>query len=302
MCFFFFLDTNITSHPTLSNKIHPIFTNFAYPKDDPSLLEALRPSLQLATLLLESAGLPWLSEFCISDIFSPSYPGRCPDLETPLVVVRHHNASWATPDLRTGWLKMTDKKLKEANPQEIVWRLDGEIFRARGWIGYTARQQDPSKKGIELVGLDTPAEVRRKDWEAWSQGRGGRCLSVLVMRQYAEHLRALENGSEQWLWIAFMCAATLLHEIGHTMYWRDFRAFNRRMTEPYFGGDLEMELGDSFVASIFGGWVPVPIENRYCFKRCGGRFLGGLAWRQHLTWDWHRRRAKFRAHYSVRVD
>ena len=40
--------------------------------------------------------------------------------------------------------------------------------------------------------------------------------------------------------------------LGHAMYWRDLRAVNRRMTEPYFGGDLEMELGDSFVASEIG--------------------------------------------------
>lgn len=88
--------------------------------------------------------------------------------------------------------------------------------------------------------------------------------------------------------------------LGHAMYWRDLRAVNRRMTEPYFGGDLEMELGDSFVASIFGGWTPVPVAADDDF-RTSGTFEQGIAWRQHLTWDHHRARPRYRAHYSIPV-
>ncbi|KAK3390199.1 hypothetical protein B0H63DRAFT_464934 [Podospora didyma] len=72
------------------------------------------------------------------------------------------------------------------------------------------------------------------------------------------------------------------------------------MTEPYFGADLEMELGDSFIASIFGGWIPVPIEEEHKFRH-RGTFEGGLAWRQHLTWDHHKTRPIFRTHYSIPV-
>ena len=88
--------------------------------------------------------------------------------------------------------------------------------------------------------------------------------------------------------------------LGHAMYWRDLRAVNRRMTEPYFGGDLEMELGDSFVASVFGGWTPVPVATDDEF-RASCTFEQGIAWRQHLTWDHHRTRPRYRAHYSIPV-
>ena len=83
------------------------------------------------------------------------------------------------------------------------------------------------------------------------------------------------------------------------MYWRDVRSLDERMTEPYFGGDLEMELGASFVASIFGGWVPCPVDLERFNET--GTFRQGIAWRQHLTWDHHRERPRYRAHYSVPV-
>ncbi|KAK3364905.1 hypothetical protein B0T24DRAFT_420132 [Lasiosphaeria ovina] len=73
-----------------------------------------------------------------------------------------------------------------------------------------------------------------------------------------------------------------MSELGHAIYWKGLRAANRSMNEPYFGGDLEMELGDSFIASIFGGWTPVPIEHtRTTSFRWRGTFERGLAWRQH---------------------
>lgn len=84
------------------------------------------------------------------------------------------------------------------------------------------------------------------------------------------------------------------------MYWRDVRAKNRKMLEPYFGSDLEMELGDSFVAHIFGGWVPVPITDETTFRR-SPTFEHGLAWRQHLNWEHHKSRPRYRAHYSIPV-
>jgi hypothetical protein len=85
------------------------------------------------------------------------------------------------------------------------------------------------------------------------------------------------------------------------MYWRDRRSLVRDMREPFYGADLEMELGDSFVASIFGGWIPVPVKNpaqlRYNFS-----LEDGLAWRQAISWDHHRMRPKHRVHYSIPVD
>ncbi|KAK7750809.1 hypothetical protein SLS62_007208 [Diatrype stigma] len=78
-----------------------------------------------------------------------------------------------------------------------------------------------------------------------------------------------------------------------TLQWKDRQSLTTAdLREPFYGADLEMELGDSFVASIFGGWVPVPIEDiaRRRRQRSGGgpTFGAGIAWRQSLSWDYHR--------------
>ena len=50
-----------------------------------------------------------------------------------------------------------------------------------------------------------------------------------------------------------------------------------------------MELGDSFVASIFAGWTPVPIGGMARAVQ-GPLFEKGIAWKQALSWDHHRMR------------
>lgn len=62
-----------------------------------------------------------------------------------------------------------------------------------------------------------------------------------------------------------------------------------------------MELGDSFIASVFGGWLPVPIRASRPIQN-GLNFSEGLAWKQSLSWDFHRMRPKHRTHYSIPVD
>ncbi|KAI0441530.1 hypothetical protein F4803DRAFT_413481 [Xylaria telfairii] len=62
-----------------------------------------------------------------------------------------------------------------------------------------------------------------------------------------------------------------------------------------------MELGDSFIAAIFGGWIPVPVRE-LSRLRDDFSFADGVAWRQALNWDHHRMRPKYRAHYSIPID
>lgn len=76
---------------------------------------------------------------------------------------------------------------------------------------------------------------------------------------------------------------------------------NRRLYEPFYGGDLEMELGDSLIASIFGGWTPV-LVNWTPGWHFNPTFQDGIAWCQCLNWDYHTKRPRYRAHYSIRVD
>ncbi|KAK3353612.1 hypothetical protein B0T25DRAFT_217826 [Lasiosphaeria hispida] len=280
-----------------------------------------------------------MSEFFIDDIFSSSYPGqrlsppyhsikgneelRWQTQTTPDVIVRHHRAPWKTPRLAQRWLASAAYLLRTQLPEYLEWQLDPDMFTTFGWVGYTCRHRyrprhtsataraglgDVDKDDdLETDGplqLDHPNTIRTADQKAQKEGAKGRPITVLVMIEYAKRLSELRQldqvGDEEYLLTAFMCAVTVLHELGHVIYWRDFRATNRRMTEPYFGGDLEMELGDSFVASIFGGWIPVPVDVEREF-RCRRTFQDGLAWRQHLTWDFHRTRPKYRAHYSISV-
>ncbi|KAK1836933.1 inositol monophosphatase [Podospora conica] len=319
--------TRITSPSTLQGAIHPIFHNWIFPSSsrpstsssttttstasspDPALIKALTPPLLLASRILTTVGLPWLSEFHIDDIFDDAYPGRFPTAEeedqTPVVIPRHHisPALAAEPRIRKKWHASTARDLETTLARQIRWQLDPDMFKEKGWVGYTCRHRGEQMVVLD-ASLDRPSTIRAGDEAARERGETGRGMTVLVMEEYTTRMGELarqgREGGEEYLLTAFMMAVTMLHELGHAMYWRDLRAVNRRMTEPYFGGDLEMELGDSFVASLFGGWTPVPVaaNDEFC---ASGRFEQGIAWRQHLTWDHHRARPRYRAHYSIPV-
>lgn len=92
-----------------------------------------------------------------------------------------------------------------------------------------------------------------------------------------------------------------MSRIARAVYWRDFRAAVTDAGEPFYGADLEMDLGDSLVAHVFGGWVPVPVQDLAAFRK-QPTFDLGLAWRQHLSWDFHRLRPKYRPHYSISME
>ncbi|KAK5660489.1 hypothetical protein OQA88_13037 [Cercophora sp. LCS_1] len=290
------LSTGIHAPPTLHGEIHPVFRDWIIPNDNgeaEALGCELRQPLLLASRILESVGLPWLSEFCIDNIFAPTYPGqsipakpasnrhrvdRRPPMPTPEVIVRHHRASWATPHLANGWLSATAHELRAELPRSVRWQLDPDIFSTFGWVGYTCRRRAQNRGTmltVDEASKDRPHTIMAADKEAKAAGATSRCMTILVMKEYASRLHMLRRlgrvGDEEYLLTAFMAAVTMLHELGHAIYWRDFRVMNPRMTEPYFGSDLEMELGDSFIASIFGGWIPVPIETEDRFP-LGGTF------------------------------
>ncbi|KAJ2895894.1 hypothetical protein MKZ38_006050 [Zalerion maritima] len=193
---------------------------------------------------------------------------------------------------------------------------DGEGGGGGGDAKVIAVQGLPVRRKCETLEM-----IRQWDGELLAKARRERSLppkyrslQVLVMREYAERLAKLERcgrkGGEEWLCTAFLAAVTMLHEIAHVAYWADFRSANEGMSEPFYGPDFERELGDSFIASIFGGWVPVPIAlekevgTEGVLARRRGKaptFANGVAWKQHLTMEFHWRRPKYRAHYSVPV-
>ncbi|KAI1489358.1 hypothetical protein F5X96DRAFT_683973 [Biscogniauxia mediterranea] len=304
----------------LRGEIHPVFANWVG-VDDAELWRELEQPLLLASRIVESAGLQWLSDFVIEDIFGESYPGREPshaferttfvmtdeNRTAPKTIVRHHRAPWATPEQKRKWLITTQRRLRNEVASSITWQLDADMYPERGWVGYTCKHP---RGNLALDELDRYETIRKFDRSC--RDRRYRDLAVLVTAEYPRRLaelrrRGLAHG-EEYLLTAFMTMITILHELGHAIYWKDSRSLARNPREPFYGGDLEMELGDSFVAAAFGGWVPVPVlllrqpreeedeeEDRLSFA-------DGLAWRQSLSWDHHRLRPKHRTHYSIPVD
>ncbi|KAI0597860.1 hypothetical protein F4775DRAFT_601793 [Biscogniauxia sp. FL1348] len=304
----------------LRGEIHPVFANWLG-IDDAELWREMEQPLLLASRIVESAGLQWLSDFVIEDIFGENYPGREPshaserttfvtddNRTAPKSIVRHHRAPWATLEQKRKWMITTQRRLRNEIASSITWQLDRDMYTEKGWVGYTCKHP---RGNMPLDELDKYETIRKFDRSC--RDRRYRDLTVLVTAEYPRRLaelrrRGLAHG-EEYLLTAFMTTITILHELGHAIYWKDSRSLARNAREPFYGGDLEMELGDSFVAAAFGGWVPVPVqqqprEEEKEREEADGQlsFAGGLAWRQSLSWDHHRLRPKYRTHYSMPVD
>ncbi|KAI0014371.1 hypothetical protein F4779DRAFT_7854 [Xylariaceae sp. FL0662B] len=296
----------------LQGEIHPVFANWV--KTDSAVRKELEQPLLLASRILETAGLPWASDFLVDDIFDAAYPGQEPSCSfksarrprdsgsraAPRTIVRHHRTPWATSQMKEEWLGSTKDQLRNQMARAITWQLDGDMFRAKGWVGYTCRHP---RGDLGLDELDRYETIERFDHAC--QDRRYRSLTILLTAEFPIRLAHLrQQGKEQgeeYLLTAFMAAVTILHELGHALYWKDCRSLTGESREPFYGADLEMELGDSFIASIFGGWIPVPIRDLGKL-RAAFTFEDGLCWRQALSWDFHRLRPKHRVHYSVAVD
>ncbi|OTB08120.1 hypothetical protein M426DRAFT_201329 [Hypoxylon sp. CI-4A] len=298
----------------LRGEVHPIFSNWI--DADSDLRKELEQPLLLASRILEAAGLPWISDFLAHDVFTEDYPGREPSCRcsfthsaansrgdskaVPQTIVRYHRAPWASEELKQEWEEISSKELRNGLAQAITWELDADMYRERGWVGYTCRH--PRCK-LPLDELDQYDNIRL--WDGGCEDERRRNMTVLFTaespRKLAELRRQGMEHSEEYLLTAFMAAVTILHELGHVVYWKDTKAITRDLREPYYGADLEMELGDSFVASIFSGWIPVPIKN-LVQTQDEFSFTNGLAWKQSLSWDLHRLRPKHRTHYSIPAD
>ncbi|KAH8680856.1 hypothetical protein BX600DRAFT_520062 [Xylariales sp. PMI_506] len=288
----------------LEGDAHPIFRNWTTAETE--LFKELQQPILLASRLLEGAGLEWVSDFVVDDIFDVQYPGRekcqCsrPHCRRTVQknIVRHHRAAWATPEIKSKWLHEARAELRDSLPECIEWQLDAKMLKEKGWLGYACRHP---RDGMSLGKLDEYETVKRFDDVCKKARRKQRKMTLLLMTEYPQKLRDLPKDSEEYLLTAFMAAVTILHELAHAIFWRDFRSLSKTMSEPFYGADLEMELGDSFVAHIFGGWIPVSVKESNAFRELPS-FEDGLAWRQHLSWDHHRIRPKYRAHYSIPVD
>ncbi|KAK5634538.1 hypothetical protein RRF57_010252 [Xylaria bambusicola] len=303
------IGTGITTGTDLQGQVHAIFTNWVGLTSE--IREELEQPILLASRILEACGIPWLSDFLIDDIFDENYPGTQRDnfvisipghenQRCPHSIVRHDRAYRATREKRDKWRAAARDALQNDLPSLIQWQIDKDIFHERGWIGYTCRHP---RGDLPLSEIDKYETIEKFDSVCLHEG--SRNLTILVTAEYPARLAELRRQgkaqSEEYLLTAFMVTVTILHELGHAIYWKDRRSLTRDLREPFYGTDLEMELGDSFISSIFGGWVPVPVRGMRKLRE-DFNFADGLAWRQALNWDHHRMRPKYRAHYSIPVE
>ncbi|KAI1133122.1 hypothetical protein F5Y10DRAFT_229440 [Nemania abortiva] len=303
------IGTDITTEPNLEGRAHPLFTDWIEVK--PELHRELKQPILLASKILEAAGLPWLSDFLIDDIFDEDYPGRergsfsipifaQKESTAPHSIVRHYRDPPVPRVKQKRWMRSTRDVLRNEFPKLVQWQIDEDIFRQKGWNGYTCRHP---RGNLPLSEVDRYETI--EEFDKLSLHDGSRNLTILVMAEYPARLAELRREgkarSEEYLITAFMLTVTILHELGHAIYWRDRRSLTQDLREPFYGGDLEMELGDSFIAAIFGGWIPVPVRPHSRLRK-DFSFADGVAWRQVLNWDHHRMRPKYRAHYSIPVD
>ncbi|XDG09532.1 hypothetical protein ABKA04_009147 [Annulohypoxylon sp. FPYF3050] len=297
----------------LQGKVHPVFANWI--SADPKLHKELQQPLLLASRMLVAAGLPWISDFLAHDVFADDYTGRKPSCRcsfthsaasprddrevVPRSIVRYHRAAWASEEVKGEWISIAEKQMRGKMARSLTWQLDDEMFPEKGWVGYTCRHP---RDGLPLDEIDKYETIQ--EWDKKSKD-GWRNQTILLTAEFPRRLAELrlqgKEDSEEYLMTSFMAAINMLHELGHAVYWKDSRALTRDLHEPYYGADLQMELGDSFIASIFGGWVPVPIKD-FALLQNELDLSGGVAWKQVLTWDSHRLRPKHRVHYSIPVD
>lgn len=200
--------------------MHPIFTNWL--SAAPELQKDLEQPILLASRLIESVGLPWLSDFLIDDIFDDEYPGRergnpyssTPEKENsryPHSIVRHDRAYRATRENRNRWRAIAQDILQNDIPDLIQWQIDQDIFQERGWIGYTCRHP---KGDLPLSEIDNYETIKRFDSVCPRQG--SRNLTILVTAEYPTRLAELRRQgkaeTEEYLLTAFMATVTMLHE------------------------------------------------------------------------------------------
>lgn len=131
-------------------------------------------------------------------------------------------------------------------------------------------------------------EIARWDKKFKEENSACRQLTVAIPSQFIDAIMFHEEGTRAWTRAVFFAAYTMVHEIGHVVFWADFKGVNNEGLaggqEPLYNLDLESELGNSLMASIFGGWLIQPMSmndghlpplektahsNMIGFKQCG---------------------------------
>lgn len=133
-------------------------------------------------------------------------------------------------------LTLNDIRLARVELADIAkstrWQVDHQMRKNNRWLGIT-RTTPQTRPWYPTP----PEDLLRYDKIEKKNGAKRRPLIVGIMGEYVDALRAHKETSEQHLRAAFMAAYTITHEVGHVIWWQDFRSYKTELTEPFVGDD-----------------------------------------------------------------
>lgn len=239
------LGTPNTGAPDIEGPIHTFFSSKCWPQlhHNSRRFKAMRPSLILATKLLEVSG-PFIASFL---------PERKYDEDDGRVEV--------CPAVSLESVTLAFQELEDIACQTKV-REDESMWPNMGRHGIILptgsgiKPDEPVRDGVDAECWEKTTE---RDRDA---GLRFRRLTIHLASQFGNTLESLvdENpGGEQYIQASFMCAVTLVHEIAHLINAANFESYTW-LGEPRVNRESLMELGTSLIGWLFDGWFPENIS------------------------------------------
>lgn len=219
-------------------ELHPFFTRSRWNTDDDTYAP-LEQSFIFATLLLQSAN-PYFASFL---------PHTIQAVEGQHTIVRLNDVTAVQDPIVSNLLKEVAVATQ--------WRVEPGLWqkhRVTSGISCISRPQPPDQLEFD----ETQEEVTASDQQERAQGRTRRQLTITITNEFVGTLKYYKAGTQEHLTISFMAAITMLGEIARAAYLSDF---DRSISiVPYIGTDRINSFHHSFIAWLFGGWYPEPMN------------------------------------------
>ncbi len=190
--------------PNLTGKLHPFFDKKNWPDITQERFDVLEQPFQLSTRLLKAAG-PFLCNF----LPNPKFRGKDPKR----LEVNNKRSAQEIDAANAVLVDIAD---------HLQWREKDftDDPYADGVLG--ANHADPMKTDRGCCD-----EINRlMDWDssmrkAIRAGLRHRPVNISITNQYVDALLTTEKGSDGYMSVTFAAAQTIVHELGHTLYYHD---------------------------------------------------------------------------------
>ncbi|KAJ5041224.1 uncharacterized protein L3040_005772 [Drepanopeziza brunnea f. sp. 'multigermtubi'] len=258
---------NQAGDSTLDEMIHPLFAEAKWERsdgmglnvgplpirggidgywvaDNPIVWNALKPSIYLASLLINNAAVyPWWDALFFGDYHDIPSHRKGPQHQSKRLKSFH-----------TRPLHIREQPM-ERGRVDAQFRVAAQAIRFRIWSGYTNYATGLAIKEPWVCGATS--------WELSSNNIRINIALELIQPLLSAQLNAAERMACQ-----FRIASTLVHETAHAM-WEYKRntdpdpEFHRLDAEPYFEGEVLAELGWSLEDKLWGGEPMDILANSY---------------------------------------